>query len=308
MKNFIDFILRGIRRIDWFVSKNILKKRMIRRKMPDFSLYLDLLTPGISRTLAIYRSREEDMIYIIKKVLKPGMKVIDCGSNIGFYPLLEANILKGDGTIYAIEPDKRNFVVLNSNIKACEHASMIKAFQLAASNKVGVDKMYVAEQANLNKIITSGDDFPDRHVVDKIVDVEATTLDAFCAENENVDFIRMDIEGFEVEVFQGMKNIFRNANKGFMVFLELHPHAYAEQRDFSKEICKIIRLGFIAKYIVSAGKSCPQKFTDLGYSPFITIKTDGLIRGVFENVKNDDVVQLTCYKPKISRYVLFQKI
>jgi len=308
MNGFIEVLFRGVRRLDWFISKSVLRKKVIRRHLPDFDIYLDLITPGISRTLAIYRSREEDMIYIIKKVLKPGMKVIDCGSNIGFYPLLEANILKGDGSIYAIEPDLRNFVLLNKNIEASEYGNSIKPFQLAISNKVGKEKMFVAQESNLNKIVSEEDDFADRHIVDEIVEVETTTLDMFCSNDEYIDFVRMDIEGFEVEVFQGMKKIFANAKKGFMVFIELHPHAYTPQRDFSIEIGKILELDFIAKYIVSAGEACPQKFTELGYAPSFTIKTDGMVRGVFEGVKNEDVVSLTCFKPKLSRYVLFEKM
>ena len=39
-----------------------------------------------------------------------------------------------------------------------------------------------------------------------------------------LDFVRMDIEGSEVEVLEGMKRTLKAANPGFKILLELHPH------------------------------------------------------------------------------------
>lgn len=310
MINLVDIIFRNFRRIDWYVSKNILKKLTIRRQVYGFKISLDLINPGISKTLAIYRKREDDMVQVIKEVLHPGMNVVDCGSNLGFYPLLIANILKNDGIVYAIEPDPRNYELLKQNVDSSFFRESIKIFQMAVSNKVGTENMYLAEQTNLNKLMSTEDDnFPKRHTVNEIIEVPTTTLDAFCKEHKVIlDFVRMDIEGFEVEVFQGMKNIFKTAKRGFMIFVELHPHAYSSKRNFSNEIEKLFLLGFNAKLLISAGEEQPQKYIDLGYSPTRTIRTDGMMRGIYENVKNEDVVPLTCFAPKASRYALFEKI
>ena len=83
-----DKIFQFIRRVDWFINKRVFKRQYFKRKLNYFPMYLDLKTPGISKRLAIHKSREDDMIQVIKEELKPGMTVIDCGSNIGFYPLL----------------------------------------------------------------------------------------------------------------------------------------------------------------------------------------------------------------------------
>ena len=122
----ITRVMHFLRRLDWFIAKRILGKTVIKRKLNEFEMYLDLITPGISKTLAVNKSREDDMIQVIKEVLKPGMTVIDCGSNIGFYPLLEAKILKNNGTIYAIEPDIRNYNLLKKNVNVCSNSTKIK--------------------------------------------------------------------------------------------------------------------------------------------------------------------------------------
>ena len=166
------------RRSNWFYNKHILRRSVIKRKLLDVEMYLDLITPGISKTLALYKTREDDMVQVLKELLRPGMTIIDCGSNIGFYPLLESKILKNKGEVYAIEPDVRNFKILEKNVRLNGGKSIIKTFNIAVSNKTGSQKMFVAEQSNLNKLLSSSsDNFPKRHNVDEIVDVETITMD-----------------------------------------------------------------------------------------------------------------------------------
>ena len=291
------------------MNKYLLRRKTFKRKLQDVEMHLDLVTPGISKVLAIYKTREDDMVQIIKEVLKPGMTVIDCGSNIGFYPLLESRILNGKGVIYAVEPDIRNYRILEKNACIQPSYTEIKTFNIALSNNSGSHKMFVAERSNLNKLIsTSNDYFPDRHNVNEIVDVKTMSIDDFCSEQKiSADFIRMDIEGFEVEVFQGMKETFRNAKSGFMVFLELHPVAYTSDRSFSHELELLIDQGFFAKVLISAGESVPEKMKKLGYTPKKIIPSDGVMRGYYDNISNNDLVSLTCHEPKVSRYVLLQK-
>jgi len=298
-----------MRRLDWFIAKKIFRKKTIQRRLKYFKMHLDLITPGISKTLAVYKSREDDMIQVIREELKPGMTVIDCGSNIGFYPLLEANILKNEGSIYAIEPDIRNYNVLKKNIEFCQYRSILKPFQMAVSNQNGVSKMFVTEKSNLNKLSSKDDKtFSERHSVDSTVEVKTKTMDDFCnQENIIPDFIRMDIEGFEVEVFQGMEKIFKTAKNGFMIFLELHPHAYSEERSFARELEKLFDLGYFAKVLISAGEPVPPKYKQFGYTPKMEIISDGFIRGYYNNIKNEHVIALTCSQPKASRYVLLEK-
>ena len=249
------------------------------------------------------------MIKVIKEVLKPGMKVIDCGSNIGFYPLLEAKILKGQGQIHAFEPDPRNFKVLEKNVKLFKDEKFIKPYQKAISNNNGIEQMLVASMANLNKLSSlDNEKFSARHNVNEIVDVETIKIDSFCKENKiSPDFIRMDIEGYEVEVFQGMRELFKNSKAGFMIMLELHPHAYSNERSFAKELEYLFELNFNGKILISAGEPVPPQYKELGYSPDETIVSDGYLRGVYRNVKIEDIIPLTCFEPKASRYILLQK-
>ena len=302
-------LLRLPQAIDWYFSKYILRKKTIKRSLKYFEMHLDLQVEGISRTLAFYKTREEDMIQIIQEYLKEGMTVLDCGSNIGFYPLLEVEIMKNNGQIYAFEPDERNFVLLEKNIQLCPYGEAIKPYNMAVSNKSGTERMFVATASNLNKLYSNDDqDFIERHTVEESVDVETITVDDFCSrENVQIDFLRMDIEGYEVEVFQGMRDTFKNAQSGFMVLLELHPHAYSEDRSFASELKLLFDQGFIAKVLISAGVPIPKSYSNLGYKPIKEVQDGNFTRGWYENISKEHVIELTCSQPKASRYILIQK-
>ncbi|MBN2169133.1 MAG: hypothetical protein JW738_07800, partial [Actinobacteria bacterium] len=83
---------------------------------------------------------------------------------------------------------------------------------------------------------------------------------------------------------------------------------YSEKRSFATELEKLFNLNFKAKIIISSGTSNGrEKFADLGYTPLREIKSDGFIRGWYENIKNEDVFELTCYPPQMSRYALLEK-
>ena len=298
-----------LRGLDWLFNKYVLNKKEFKRSLREVDMYLDLVTPGISKTLAIYKTREEDMVSILKDVLRPGMTVVDCGANIGFYPLLESKLLDGKGVIYAIEPDVRNYSFLEKNSVLKENKTSIKTFNVAFSNNTGTQQMFVAERANLNKLVSSADDdFRDIQNVNEVVDVKTVTCDDLCEEHQiSIDFVRMDIEGFEVEVLQGMRNTIKNAEIGFMIFIELHPLTYTEERSFGRELEYLIEQGFCAKVLVSAGEAVPDSFSKLGYRPDKVIESDGIVRGCYYGIRNSDLVELACNVPKVSRYVLMQK-
>ena len=295
--------------IKWHFYKRILKKKEMLRKVYGNWMYLDLQTEGISRSLAVDGIREADKIEIIEQELNKDMVVLDCGSNIGFYPLLEASIVKASGKVFAFEPDPRNYDLLLKNININSYREIVEPFYMAVSDHTGEEQLLMATESNLSKVVTESDkEFLERHSIVDSINIKSISVDDFCKDKKiELDFVRMDIEGYEVEVFRGMKKTFEASKKGFKVLLELHPNLYSENRSLASELEDLFHINFKAKIIVSAGEPRPEKFVDLGYTPLREIKSDGFVRGWYENIKNEDVVELTCYQPKISRYLLIEK-
>ena len=59
----------------------------------------------MSSTLILFGERELDHKIILEKVLKKKMKILDIGSNIGYYLLIERNLIGRNSKIIAVEPE-----------------------------------------------------------------------------------------------------------------------------------------------------------------------------------------------------------
>ena len=55
---------------------------------------------------------ERDKVKLIKKITKKGDVILDVGAHIGYYTMLFAKIIGSEGKIFAFEPDKANFKIL----------------------------------------------------------------------------------------------------------------------------------------------------------------------------------------------------
>jgi len=171
---------------------------------------------GISRELAVYRVHEPLATYLVQKVLKPGMNVVDIGSNLGYYALLEARMVGDAGRVIAIEPVAANFAQLSKNVEANGYRNIL-LHDVAIGTSNGTVPMYLSKKSNWHSL----------HPVPcktREITVRVSTLDALLALHKlpSVDLIRMDLEGYEVEVIRGMAETIKNYSPRLLV--ELHPH------------------------------------------------------------------------------------
>ena len=100
---------------------------------------------------------------------------------------------KGAGKVYAFEPDPNIFSILSENIKRNKAADKIIAVQKILSSRIGTFSLYTASSGG-SATHEGGNET-----------VQGTTLDSF-VENEGldrVDFIKLDVEGAELEVLEG---------------------------------------------------------------------------------------------------------
>ena len=75
-------------------------------------MYLNPRDKGISRTLLLFGERELDHKIILEKVLKKNMNIFDIGANIGYYVLMESDLIGHEGSIIAVEPVPDNINLL----------------------------------------------------------------------------------------------------------------------------------------------------------------------------------------------------
>lgn len=223
----------------------------------------------IMTELLIKRVHERAATKIIKEQISEGMNVLEIGANIGYYAIIEANIINNTGKVYAIEPEPENFTLLKKNI-ALNNFNNVDFFQIAISDKDGLSKLYISDRSNWHSLVKNDEGNC------KYVDVKTYSLDNFLITlgNPKIDFIRMDVEGFEYKIIDGMTNTLNNNN--LKLFIEFHPNL----------INKIE--GQSVKIILS-------KLESFGYEPSVVIiKTrDKIIRDISmaELLENDHILE-----------------
>ena len=86
--------------------------------------------------------------------------------------------------------------------------------------------------------------------IKETVEVESRTLDDLVGEQLKIDFIRMDIEGAEVEAIKGMQNTLKR-NKNLKLFIELHPHNRKNPIEIVDMLKNLKSLGFQTTKVIS---------------------------------------------------------
>ena len=138
----------------------------------------------------------------IQKIVKEGDVVIDIGANIGYFTVLLANLVGPKGKVYAFEPDPRNFDLLQRTIEKNGWNHVI-AEQKAVSNKAGEFLLYQTQSWSANTLV------PHEHI--SAVKVNVIILDDFLSNERHVNFVKIDTDGSEPFVIQGMKQLIQRS-------------------------------------------------------------------------------------------------
>ncbi len=79
----------------------------------------------------------------IKSILVPGDTVVDIGANLGWYTVVMARLVGGEGRVVAFEPDPRNFELLLRNVRENEfidHCTLVQTALLDRFGKVFLEQ------------------------------------------------------------------------------------------------------------------------------------------------------------------------
>lgn len=219
---------------------------------------------GLSQELVKCGTREEASVDYVKKIVEPDWTIIDIGANLGYYALLEARL---GGYVYAIEPIKKSCETLKKSIKLNNYKN-IKTYNLALGGRDEVRDIAVSNRKNWSTMINMDlvtekykerfDEFSEG-VTEK---VKTLTLDSFVKINkiEQVHFIRMDVEGYEVEIIKGADYVFSLMPAGSYLKIEIHPVLYKDRQPIIEMVDKIFKTGF--KVILGTWKTIVLELND----------------------------------------------
>ncbi len=274
------------------LQKFVLGRRFVERRIHSYRMLLDLDDKGISRSLILFGTRELDHKIILEKVLKPGMSVLDIGANLGYYVLMEMALIGPSGRMVAIEPSPSNVALLKKNLalNGCHDIPVIAG---AVSDTSGDREFFLAHQSNLNTFHTSGSG--GKHLSGKTVTVRTYTVPEIAKLHGNPDLIRMDVEGHEIEVFNGMLPAVERGEMAPMVIFETHLSRYDKDHDMETPLRRLFACNYRPRYMASSSERGTALIDARGYKGIERVRTDDVERVIYENIGVEDAVDFICH-------------
>lgn len=214
----------------------------------------DEITKTIQK-YGVYDPNTLKSIVDITHWLRPSI-TLDIGANVGNHSMLLA---KHSEQVFAFEPVSQVYELLTKNIKT-NNQNNITPFKLALSNTSGEKVIYLNEGNIGSSSLHAFENASEEQLINTIEG------DAFLTNQsivKSIDFIKIDVEGFEGEVIEGLENSI-NSDRPVILMEWRTPSTrlYFEERKLFKTIFKSYK-------IYSLGSTTSKKSIGSGLLPTI---------------------------------------
>lgn len=161
----------------------------------------------------ILSDRQERVL--LRRIVRPGMSVVDVGANIGMYSRFLARLAGSQGRVHAFEPAPENFARLIENTAAFTNVTAIHA---AVGNENGMTTLCLSGSMNTDHHTYDCGDARSR------LDVRIVRLDDYFRVGEKINLIKIDVQGYEYRVLQGARRIMEENRGELNIVMEFWPH------------------------------------------------------------------------------------
>ena len=270
---------------NFFTRYNHITKSEKFKKIYKFNL-IYFFNDKVSREISIRGIFDYDQLFTTIKFFKKKRIFIDVGANIGNHSIFYSKYFK---KILSFEPSKISFKVLSLNV---ENLKNIKIFNFGLSNIS--KKFYFDDKATKN---VAGLKFKKKGKIP----VKAEVFDKKFKELKNIDLVKIDVEGHELNVIEGMKKTLKNNSP--LLIIEFDPFKYRN----SKLIRKIKKFGYQhIYYFVNTNNEDKIRLRQLPWTILRTLlfgrkKSKVYIRS-FENLNFSNTIMrdnILCSKKKL---------
>ncbi len=224
-------------RPDYDVNPNFVRPDVLQRleKIKNFENY-----GGFLRTLC---DQYVDIMYERHYSIRPGDTVVDAGANIGTFTVRASRIVGDTGMVIAIEPEMSNISLLEANLEANGLRNVIVVPK-------GLWSSPARMQLNISPWTVGHSLLQDNYYGTKDADatqgIDVDTLDNILGalEVDRVDFIKMDVEGAEVEALKGMRGVMGHAGIRLAIGAE---HIIDGERGYDLVAPQLKEMGFLVR-------------------------------------------------------------
>lgn len=148
---------------------------------------------------------------------QPSDVIVDVGANIGIHTIWLAKKVGPSGLILAIEPERNNYAILETN-RRINHLANVIPIRVSLSSHDGIGRLSIPKPTSMGQVRTSeSTSFSNLPPVD----VRLQTLDnLISSQGVKVFAIKIDVEGTELSVLQGANDTIRTFRPRLLI--EVH--------------------------------------------------------------------------------------
>ena len=198
----------------------------------------------------------EPEMALIPKILNSPKIIVDVGANYGPYSFFLSKLYP-QSKIFAFEPATRSMSIFKEIIKKFNLKNVIPV-KKGLGSKEEEKEICMPRQYTILAYVAEKN--AQRKKEDAFEKIEITTLDNFVKRNKipRIDFIKCDVEGFELEVFNGAKNSIKKLKP--IIFVEIEERHTKKYGINPQEVLAFFKK---LKYSCYAVKGISFKETDL---------------------------------------------
>lgn len=221
------------------------------RVLTKYLCYADADDVGITPHLCLNGYWEVWITQAILRVLQPGWHCVDIGANHGYYSLLMADVAGPSGRLLAVEPNPRIETLLKRTLEVNGFLGNSTVVQKAVADTSGkIVNLLLPEGKGLNATICGNTD--DLELGESPITneenaflVETVTLDELTKDWQKVDLVKIDAEGAEEAIWQGMEQTVAK-NENINIIMEFRCSRYSDPKGFLE---KILGAGLVLRHI-----------------------------------------------------------
>ena len=199
--------------LGWVVSSYLNSQEFAKRRLldsgvgrwqlvslPTFKMYAPDEDKSIGKTIIHNREYERPVTQMFRKYLRPGMGVLDLGANIGYFSLLAASLVGVTGFVQSWEPSTLNVRALCAS-RTVNGFDNIEVVQAAAAEKNGLLQYF---RSSINGSV-AGVEHTGPEDLFTAETVMGLRVDDFISPEVHINFIKIDVEGYEFKALQGAR-------------------------------------------------------------------------------------------------------
>lgn len=172
------------------------------------------------------RRREMETMRLFREIIRPGDVVVEVGGHIGYISLYFADLVGRSGKVFVFEPGSNNLPYIRMNLierVPNEIGRRIELIEKAVGDEAGVVDFYQDSLTGQNNSVVKDFDGLRANIANSYVEcdvsvcqVKVVTLDEYFSDHR-IDFIKIDIEGFEWFALSGAMRTLEKQRPAVMV-------------------------------------------------------------------------------------------